>query len=110
LSGSKRRSNNQSSLQGGAQPKTAKVLKKKPDRGVSNGSDEETADPFIADQRNFYKVEKWTKDGTKVDRLLYAGNNLKTARGIFVEAVMHRPRIRLTIRQRTRVLNKWPQA
>ena len=23
---------------------------------------EETNDPLIADQRNFYKVEKWTKD------------------------------------------------
>jgi hypothetical protein len=27
---------------------------------------EETNDPLIADTRNFYKVEKWTKDGTKV--------------------------------------------
>jgi hypothetical protein len=25
--------------------------------------------------RNFYKVEKWTKDGIKVDRMLYAGSN-----------------------------------
>jgi hypothetical protein len=28
---------------------------------------EETHDPVIADDRNFYKVEKWTKDGSKVD-------------------------------------------
>ena len=28
--------------------------------------DEETDDPLVADVRNFYKVEKWTKDGTKV--------------------------------------------
>jgi hypothetical protein len=46
---------------------------------------------------------------TQVDRLLYAGNNLDKAREIFEEAVKHRPRIRLTIRQRTRVLQKWPQ-
>ena len=35
---------------------------------------EETDSPTYADDRNFYKVEKWTKDGTTVDRLLYAGN------------------------------------
>ena len=33
--------------------------------GVStHQSDEETNDPLIADARNFYKVEKWTKDGS----------------------------------------------
>jgi hypothetical protein len=58
--------------------------------------------------RKFYKVEKWTKDGTKVDRMLYAGNNLDKARQLFAEAVKHRPRIRLTIRQRIRVLQQWP--
>jgi hypothetical protein len=58
---------------------------------------------------NFYKVEKWTRDGTKVDSLLYAGNNLDKARRIFERAIKHRPRIRLTIRQRTRVLQEWPQ-
>jgi hypothetical protein len=69
---------------------------------------EETDSPDFADQQNFYKVEKWTKDGTKVDRMLYAGNNLDRARHLFAEAVKHRPRIRLTIRQRTRVLQQWP--
>jgi hypothetical protein len=43
---------------------------------MNDWSDEETFDPLYADERNFYKVEKWTKDGTKVDSLLYAGNNL----------------------------------
>jgi hypothetical protein len=38
--------------------------------------DEETNDPIVADVRNFYKVEKWTQDGMKVDSLLYAGNNI----------------------------------
>ena len=72
-------------------------------------SDEYTDDPHIADKRDFYKVEKWTQDGTQVDRLLYAGNNLEKARLIFAKAVEHRPRIRLTIRQRTRVLLQWPK-
>jgi hypothetical protein len=72
-------------------------------------SDEETDNPPRADDRNFYKVEKWTKDGAKIERLLYAGNNLEKARQLFAEAVKHRPRIRLTIRQRTRVLEQWPK-
>jgi hypothetical protein len=71
-------------------------------------SHEETDDPLVADALNFYKVEKWTKDGSKVDRLLYAGNDLDKARELFREAIKHRPRIRLTIRQRTRVLDQWP--
>ena len=74
----------------------------------SDWSHEETTDPLYADERNFYKVEKWTADGQHIDRLLYAGNNLDTARQIFAEAVKHRPRIQLTIRQRTRVLREWP--
>jgi hypothetical protein len=71
---------------------------------VSDRSDEETGDPLYADDRN--KVEKWTRDGTKVERLLYAGNNLAKAEDIFARAIKHRPRIRLTIRQRTRVLQQ----
>jgi hypothetical protein len=65
--------------------------------------------PLVADVRNFYKVEKWTRDNTKVDSLFYAGNNLDKARDIFAKAIKHRPRIRLTIRQRMRVLDQWPQ-
>jgi hypothetical protein len=71
--------------------------------------DEETNDPLVADVRNFYKVEKWTQDGMKVDSLLYAGNNLDKAREIFTKAIKHRPRIRIMIRQKTRVLQRWPQ-
>ena len=72
-------------------------------------SDEETENLLYADDRNFYKLEKWTKDGTKIERMLYTGNNLDKARKLFAEAVKHRPRIRLTIRQLTRVLQQWPQ-
>lgn len=42
-------------------------------------SDDEAFDPIKADARSFYKVAKWTKDGAKVDSLLYAGNNLGRA-------------------------------
>jgi hypothetical protein len=76
---------------------------------MSNWPDEEIDEPLLADHRNFYKVEKWTKDGTRVERMLYAGNNLDKARDIFTAAIKHRPRIRLTIRQRTRVLDEWPR-
>jgi hypothetical protein len=70
---------------------------------------EETDNLILADDRNYYKVEKWTKDGTKFDRMLYAGNSLGRARAVFESAIKHRPRIRLTIRQRTRVIDQWPQ-
>jgi hypothetical protein len=75
---------------------------------MNRWSDDETDEPLIADHRNFYKVEKWSRDGSKVDRMLYAGSNLDKARDIFTKAIKHRPRIRLTIRQRTRVLQQWP--
>jgi hypothetical protein len=69
---------------------------------------EQTDNPLYTDDGDF-KVEKWTRDGTKVDRLLYACNNLEEARRVFAEAIKHRPRIRLTIRQLTRMLERWPQ-
>jgi hypothetical protein len=53
------------------------------DEIMNDCSDEETNDPLVADVRNFYKVEKWTRDGEKVDSLLYAGNNLDKTRDIF---------------------------
>jgi hypothetical protein len=43
---------------------------------VPNWSDEQTDNPLYAADRNFYKLEKWSKDGTKIERMLYAGNNL----------------------------------
>jgi hypothetical protein len=70
--------------------------------------DEETDDPNYADERNFYKVEKWTPDGTRIVELLYAGSNIDRAHAIFATMVRHWPRIRLTIRQRARVIQEWP--
>ncbi|MGC1356529.1 MAG: hypothetical protein WA851_12165 [Xanthobacteraceae bacterium] len=55
-------------------------------------SDEETDNSLRADDRNFYKVEKWTKDGMKIDGLLYAGNNLDKARELFAGEVKRQPR------------------
>ena len=72
-------------------------------------SDEETNNPLRADDRNFYKVEKWTKDGLHVEAMICAGNNLDKAGKLFADTIKHRPRIRLTIRQRTRVLQQWPE-
>jgi len=71
-------------------------------------SDEETSHPLKADALNLYKVEKWTKDSTKVDRMIYAGSDLDKAREVFAAAIKHQPRIRLTIRQRSLVLEQWP--
>jgi hypothetical protein len=71
-------------------------------------SDEDTTDPHTADRRNFYKVEKWTPDGLHIEALLYAGNNLDKALATFDAAVKHRPAIIATVRQRARVLRKWP--
>ena len=76
---------------------------------MSDRSDEETDDPHYADRRNFYKVEKWSRDGLRVELMLYAGSSLDKARRIFERATKHRPRIRLTIRQRMRVLDEWPR-
>ena len=72
-------------------------------------SDEETTDPLYADDRNFYKVELWTEDEQHILDLLYAGSNLDKARGTFWQFIKRRPRAYLTIRQRTRVLDKWPK-
>jgi hypothetical protein len=38
---------------------------------MSDKPDEETDDPHYADRRNFYKVEKWSRDGLRVELVLY---------------------------------------
>ena len=43
---------------------------------MNDWCNEETNNPLLADDRNYYKVEKWTKD-TKIKRMLYAGNDLE---------------------------------
>jgi hypothetical protein len=41
-------------------------------------SDEETDDSLYADRRNFYNVEKWSKDGLRVEVML--GSIVKATR------------------------------
>jgi hypothetical protein len=69
---------------------------------------EETTDPVVADRRNFFKVELWTKDDLHIERMLFAGSSIARAREIFADAVRRRPRGRYTIRQRCRVVQSWP--
>ena len=40
----------------------------------------------------------------------YVGSNLDKASEVFAAATYHRPRIRLTIRQRSLVLQQWSKA
>ena len=70
---------------------------------------QETTDPIDADERNFYKVERWTADDLRVEALLYAGNRIDRAREVFADAIRRRPAGRYMIRQRARVLQKWPE-
>ena len=44
---------------------------------MSDWPDEQTDDPLCGDDRNFYKVEAWSRDGNRTDALLYTGNNLR---------------------------------
>ncbi len=74
---------------------------------MKDSSDEETENPQYADRH--YKVEKRSRDGLRVELMIYAGNNLDKARRIFDRTHKHRLRIRLTIRQRMRVLDEWPR-
>jgi hypothetical protein len=54
-------------------------------------NDEETDEPLIADHRNFYKVEKWSRDGQRVTELLFAGSSLDKAKRVFDRWAKHRP-------------------
>jgi hypothetical protein len=47
---------------------------------------EETDNPLYAQDRGFYEVVKWMRDGMKVDRILYAGSSLGRAQEIFPAA------------------------
>jgi hypothetical protein len=51
--------------------------------------------------------QKDLRDGQRVVDLVFAGRGLDKA--FFDRMTERRPRIRLTVRQRTRVLDQWPQ-
>jgi hypothetical protein len=76
--------------------------------GMPHWSNEETDNPLRADDLNFYKVEKWTKDGEHVAEMLYAGSNLHDAYEVFHSFARKRLPARLTIRQRERVIAECP--
>jgi hypothetical protein len=59
---------------------------------LTDWSDEETDEQLIADHRNFYKVEQWSRDGQRVARMLWAGNSIEKAQATFRAAIKHRPR------------------
>jgi hypothetical protein len=48
---------------------------------MNKWSDEETDETLLADHRNYYKAEKWTKAGW-VERMLYAGGSLAKAQQV----------------------------
>jgi hypothetical protein len=68
----------------------------------------EETDELHADRRNFYKVEKWTEDGQHIKEMMFAVSDLAKAKRIFGRFIKKRPKSRLTIRQRGRVLIEWP--
>jgi hypothetical protein len=68
----------------------------------------EETNELHADRRNFYKVEKWTEDGQHIKEMMFAGSDLEKAKRIFGRFIKKRPRWRVTIRQRSRVLIEWP--
>jgi hypothetical protein len=68
---------------------------------MGNRSDEQTDDPAYADEQILQG-----RDMARHDEL--AGSSLDRAREVFEAEVKRRPNIRLTIRQRSQVLRKWP--
>jgi len=51
----------------------------------------DTSDPDVADRRNYYKVEKWSRDGQRVTELLFEGSSLDKANRVFDRCAKHRP-------------------
>ena len=46
--------------------------------------------------------------GTRIEEMVFAGNSLAKAQRIFENFIKKRPRVRLTIRQRSCALQEWP--
>ncbi len=76
---------------------------------ASHWTEEQTDNPVYADERNFFKVEQLTTDDLHVARMLYAGNSLDKAYEVFDAAIRFNPAARYLIRQRSRVVEKWPE-
>ena len=52
-------------------------------------SDEQPDDPQYADQRDFYKVEKWSRDGMRIEQMLYTDSSLGKVQAILSAKVAH---------------------
>jgi hypothetical protein len=50
---------------------------------------ETTTDAGYANQRNFFKVEQWSKDDQHVERLLHAGNRIDAACAVLMRQSGH---------------------
>ena len=64
----------------------------KPPTPANDLFQEEADGPLVADRRNFFKLELWTRDGRHVERLLFAGNSLDKAHALFASYGKKRPR------------------
>jgi hypothetical protein len=53
-------------------------------------------------------VEKWDAAGLHIAALLHASNDLSRAQAVFASESKRKPRGRYTLRQGTRVLQRWP--
>ena len=80
------------------------------DKAIATGPKEKPTTRSTPTRRNLYKLEKWSSDGQRIEEMVFAGNSLAKAQRIFENFIKKRPRVRLTIRQRARVLQEWPPA
>jgi hypothetical protein len=70
---------------------------------------EDTTDPAMINEQNNDKDDLWTAEG-HIEQMIYAGTTLDHARDLFGQIPPARRSVRQTSRQRTRVLQCWPQS
>ena len=73
-----------------------------------NRQQKKRRDPNYADKRNFTKQRSGPRTVCGSNAWSTRGNSLDKAPEVYRAAIQHRPRGRLTIRQRNRVLELWP--
>jgi hypothetical protein len=81
------------SLDQGQEPGGAAVRRK---IGHSACAEQETDNPLLRMTAIFCKVENWSRNGLRVELMLYAGNNLDKARRVFERT--HRKRTTTSMR------------
>ena len=79
------------------------------DKAIATAPQEKPTTHSTPTRRNLYKVEKWSRDGQRIEEMEFDGNSLAKAQRIFENFIKKRPRVRLTIRQRScGALQEWP--